>query len=192
MKESIILALRSRLGFVSGWGIDRVHTDQEKQQVDLYVSHDGRALICPETGEVGTVYDPRKERVWRHLDLLESKCFVHCKIPRVTSSVGIKTVVVPWAEASKSSTYAFERWGINTLEGTQTAAAKLIRCNFDLVNRIMHRSVARGMKRRTLEEVEELSVDEKAFQRGHTYATILRTGNRTGYWLGQRSCNCSL
>ena len=30
------------------------------------------------------------------------------------------------------------------------------------------------MQRRTLEDVEELSIDEKAFQRGHRYATTLR------------------
>ena len=87
---------------------------------------------------------------------------------------------VPWAATSKSYTYEFERWAIDALQATksQTAAAKLLRCSFDRVNRILHGSVARGMQRRTLEDVEELSIDEKAFQRGHRYATILSDSKR--------------
>ena len=49
---------------------------------------------------------------------------------------------------------------------SQTAAAKLRRCRFDRVYRILHGGAVHGMQRRTLEDVEELSIDEEAFQRG--------------------------
>ena len=44
-----------------------------------------------------------------------------------------------------------------------------------LVNRILHRATRRGMERRQrVEEVfENLSVDEKSFQKGHSYVTVL-------------------
>ncbi|MCY4672241.1 MAG: ISL3 family transposase [Bacteroidetes bacterium] len=149
--------------------------DEQNQRVDLYISHLGGVLVCPETGETRTLYDHRKARTWRHLDCHEFEYFVHCRIPRIKSSLGVRTNKTPWASASNRFTDAFERWTINLLKATknQTKTAKLLRSKFDTVNRIMHLSVTRGMKRRSLDEIAHVSVDEKAFQRGHSYATIV-------------------
>ncbi len=154
--------------------------DEQRQQIDIYISHSGGALVCPETGAPGALYDHRRVRVWRHLDLLEFKCFIHCRVPRVKSSAGVKTIKMPWAGASDRFTYAFERWTIDLLKATknQTKTAKLLRCGFDVTNRILHRSVFRGEKRRSLDGIAHLSVDEKAIQRGHTYATIVSDSER--------------
>ncbi len=79
--------------------------------------------------------------------------------------MGVRTIKTPWASASNRFTDAFERWTINLLKATknQTKTAKLLRSKFDTVNRIMHRSVARGVKRRSLDDIVHVSVDEKAF-----------------------------
>ncbi len=170
--------LTLRLG--SDWEIDEVLLDEPSKRVDIYISHWGGPLVCPETGEIGTLYDHRRVRVWRHLDCYEFKCFVHCRVPRVKSSVGVKTLRTPWATASSRFTDAFECWAIDLLKVTknQTGTAKLLRCKFDTVNRILHRSVARGLKRRSLDNIEHLSVDEKAIRRGHVYATIVSDTKR--------------
>ena len=70
MAESLISAFSDSLDLGSDWEISRVITDRETRRIDLYVSHVGGQLVCPETGELGTVYDHRKERVWRHLDIV--------------------------------------------------------------------------------------------------------------------------
>jgi len=50
-----------------------------------------------------------------------------------------------------------------------------MRCGFNIVNRIMHLSTERGMKRRNYSQVtfEHLSIDEKSFKKGHHYITVL-------------------
>ena len=133
--------------------------DEQKQRVDIYISHLGGALVCLETGETGTLYDHRKERTWRYLDCYEFKCFVHCRVPRIKSSVGVRTIKAPWASASNRYTDAFELWTINWLQATknQTKTAKLLCSKFDTVNRILHRSVARGMKRRSLDAIARVA-----------------------------------
>lgn len=178
--ESYLDLTRVTLGLGDDWEIDRVLLDEQKQRVDIYISHLGGSLVCPETGESGTLYDHRTERTWRHLDCYEFKCFVHCRVPRIKSSVGVRTIKTPWASASNRYTDAFERWTINLLQATknQTKTAKLLRSKFDTVNRILHRSVARGMKRRSLDAIAHVSIDEKAFQRGHSYATIVSDSAR--------------
>jgi transposase len=56
----------------------------------------------------------------------------------------------------------------------QTQTAKIMRCCFDVVNRIMHSATRRGLERRDESEVfEEVSIDEKSFQKGHSYASVL-------------------
>ena len=172
--------MRYTLGLDSEWQVDQITMDTENQQIDVFLSHSGKHLVCPETGEAGTLYDHRKERSWRHLDWFQCKCFIHCRVPRIQSSTGIKTIVIPWAEASSRVTYAFERWAIELLQATknQTKTAKLLRCGFNQLNRIMHRSVQRGLKRRTLDEIPHIGIDEKAIRRGHVYATIVTDSTR--------------
>jgi len=181
MQSSVIDSImKYSLHLDSDWQIDRVTVDLEKQRVDVYLSHSGENLVCPETGEPGTLYDHRRERSWRHLDWFQCKCYVHGRIPRIQSSAGIKTIAIPWADASSRVTDAFERWAIDWLLATknQTKTAQLLRCGFHQLHGIMRRSVARGMKRRTLEGVTHVSIDEKAMKRGHVYASIVCDSTR--------------
>ncbi len=68
---------------------------EKKGRVDLYVSHSGKDLVSPERGEPGTLYDHRKERQWRHLDLFTWKCFIHGRVPRVHPPKGPKMIRIP-------------------------------------------------------------------------------------------------
>ena len=126
------------------------------------------------------LYDHRTERTWRHVDCYEFKCFARCRAAGIQSSAGVKTIRTPWATAPCRFTSAFERWAIHLLKATknQTKTAQLLRCKFDTVNRIQHRSVSRGMERRSLEEIAHASVDEKALQHGHRYATMVSDSKR--------------
>ena len=56
----------------------------------------------------------------------------------------------------------------------QTKTAQLLQLGFHQVNRILHRSTERGLKRRqTLDTIYHISIDEKSFKRGHDYITVL-------------------
>ena len=54
----------------------------------------------------------------------------------------------------------------------------MLRCGFRLINRVMHRSVARGLGRRSIKVFKDVSMDEKAFKRGRKYATIVSDGRQ--------------
>jgi len=54
MQSSVIDSiLKYSLHLDSDWQIDRVTVDLEKQRVDVYLSHSGENLVCPETGNQG-------------------------------------------------------------------------------------------------------------------------------------------
>ncbi len=100
--------MRDSLGLDSEWQVDEVTFNPKERRIDVYLSHSGQNLICPETGEPGVFYDRRRERVWRHLDWFQSVCYIHCRLPRVKSSAGIKTMEIPWTDPSSHATHSFE------------------------------------------------------------------------------------
>ncbi|MBZ0099477.1 MAG: ISL3 family transposase, partial [Taibaiella sp.] len=124
------------------------------------------------------IYDHAPERKWRHLDTLQYKTYICCGLPRVKDREGkAKTIVPPWASKHERHTYLFEQLAIDVLLATknQTQTANLLRCGFNVVNRIMHLCTERGMSRRDYGEhqFDHLSIDEKSFKKGHQYVSVL-------------------
>ena len=164
------------LNFGDDWKVDDVKVNFNLEEVDIFVIYIGKKAECPDTMEMCGIYDHRTSRRWRHLHTMQFKTFVHCEVPRVKSTKGVKTIKVPWADNFERHTYLFERLTIDLLKATknQTQTAQLLRCGFNVVNRIIHGAVERGMKRRPKDVAfTNLSLDEKSFRKGHNYITVL-------------------
>ena len=73
----------SILDFGSDWKVDDVRVDFLKEEVDVHVSFIGKKAECPGTAEMCGIYDHRKTRRWRHLDTMQFKTYINCKVPRV-------------------------------------------------------------------------------------------------------------
>ena len=164
------------LNFGDDWKVDDVKVDFKSDEVDIYLSYIADRADCPESLESCSIYGHRNSRRWRHLDTLQFKTYINCKVPRVKSALGVKTISVPWADNYERHTYLFERLTIDLLKATknQTQTAKLLRCGFNVVNRVIHSSVKRGMERRPRDVTfKHLSLDEKSFRKGHQYISVL-------------------
>ncbi len=160
------------------WLVDDVKVNFKLEEVDVYIKYVGSKAECPETKSMCSIHDRRKSRRWRHLDSLQYKTFINCCIPRVKTPTGVKSIDVPWADGFERHTYLFESLVIDVLKATknQTATSNLLKCGFNVVNRIIHLSVNRGMKRRPKSVAySNLSIDEKSFRKGHNYITVLST-----------------
>jgi len=159
------------LNFGEDWIVKEVTTNLELNEVEIMVDY------FPMTEQV-KIYDYAPLRRWRHLDTMQFKTFINCRLPRIQLADGkVKTISPPWADKHERHSYLFESAVISLLlvSKNQTQTANLMRCKFDVVNRILHNATTRGLARRKDEEevFEELSIDEKSFQKGHTYATVL-------------------
>jgi len=169
------------LGLDEYWRVDEVSADHKKKEIEVILTYTGSKAECPVTFDLCPIYDHVKVRRWRHLDVLEYKTFLVTSLPRIKNSKGsVVTVVPPWAAKSSRYTFSFETRAIDVLKATQnqTSAASLMNCSFDTINSIMHRSVQRGLGRRPIDIViKNLSVDEKSFQKGHSYITVVSCPN---------------
>lgn len=161
-----------------GWFVESVETDFKQEEIYIQIECVLDELEDTETGELCRVYDHAPVREWRHLDTMQYRTFLRCKLPRILTSSGkVKTVQPNWASDYGRNTHLFETAVIDLLKASknQTKTAQLMRCGFNVVNSIMHRSVKRGMDRRSYDQIvfDHLSIDEKSFKKGHNYVTVL-------------------
>ena len=165
----------SLLGLTSSWSVTSVELNEESRLVEIHVEHVG-VLNCPVCGEVCSLYDHCSERRWRDLDTMGFSTFVVARIPRSNcKDHGIKQLGVPWASPNSHMTHRLEDWTIQVLQLTksQVRTARLLRLSAHQVHDVMHRAVSRGLARRQLADILHVSVDEKGFQRGSKFATVV-------------------
>jgi transposase len=166
------------LNLEDGWSVSSIKSDLKASEVYIKIECQLREFTDPETGDICKLYDHAPERTWRHLDTMQYKTYITCRLPRMRTRSGkVKTVNPCWASGYERHTYLFEHAVIDLLKASknQTKTAELMRCSFDVVNRIIHLSTERGMSRRALSSVsfDHLSIDEKSFKKGHKYITVL-------------------
>jgi transposase len=144
----------------------------DRYSADLSNGPDRRGLRA---GKRIIVYDHQPERQWRHLDTCQYQTTLHAEPPRSERrDHGVKVVKLAWAEPSSRFTALFEALAIEWLkEASQKAVAGLLKLSWDEIHGIMERAVERGLGRRQAEPVSEISVDEKAFRKGHSYLTLV-------------------
>lgn len=164
------------LGLGAPWHVSDVELQLKEGEVHVHLAHAGEAeWKCPECGQACPLHDHQPERVWRHLDTCQYRTLLHAEVPRTRCAEhGVRLVRVPWAEPQSRFTALFERLAIDWLgAASQSAVAERLGLSWDEIHGIMERAVARGLKRRKAEKMPYLGVDEKAFRKGHRYATIV-------------------
>ena len=164
------------LNFGSEWKVERIDFNEDNE-VDIYLKWNLEVYKKANEATYEFVNHYRNYRRWRHLDILQFKTFINAQISRIKSKDGtIESIKTPWAFEGNRHTFLFEILVIDWLLATknQSKTAKMLRCGFNLVNRIIHTSSQRGLERRNKNTIyKQLSLDEKAFQKGHQYVSVL-------------------
>jgi transposase len=180
---------RHLLGIVAPWTVERVEMDPKGRRVDVWAAHPaGERWPCPECGQPLALFDHAEERVWRHLDSCAFHTFLHARVPRVECPQhGKLQVRVPWAEPNSRFTALFERWSIQVMQQTDTAAAaELLGISWDEAWGIQERAVARGLATKPPLALRTMGVDEKAVGHGQDYATLVYNLEKsTVEWVGE-------
>lgn len=178
MEKRLIDFINLILDFGDDWVVTELDTDHKEKEVFIYLEYKSDIYEDPETLEPARLYDHCEMREWRHLDILDYKSYIRCRVPRVKCNDGkVRQISLGWSNQHDRHTFHFEIRVINLLKITknQTKTAEFLNCSFRLVNRIMHRCTQRGMERRSLSHVpfEHISIDEKAYKKGHKYVTVI-------------------
>jgi transposase len=167
---------RLLLGLDEAWIVSQVDLAMAEKKVEILLTHRGGRLACPDCGAACSQADLAPERQWRHLDTMQFQTIVRARTPRANCpQCGVKTIAVPWADKHARFTLLFEAFAIEVLTACSNVkrAAELLGLDWQTAHGIMQRAVERGMKRRSVEEVRHVGLDEKSFGRGQSYVSVM-------------------
>jgi transposase len=162
------------LGIQSPWRVKRVKLEIAQKRVDIEVEHEpGRPVRCPQCQRECRRHDHAPERTWRHLDVMQFTTQIRASVPRCACEEHNVVTLVP--EPGSRFTLIFEVFAVQVLlaSASLTQASELLRLDWDSVQRIMDRAVARGLARGSTDEVTRVGLDEKSFGRGHSYVSLM-------------------
>ena len=176
--ESAVAAHYAQLlGLRSPWRVVRADLQMAQRRVEIEVEHDpARAVCCPRCERACPRHDHAPERTWRHLDVMQFTTLIRARTPRcVCPTHGVETVRVPWAEPGARFTLMFEAFAVTVIEASRsfTQAAEVLGLDWDSIQRIVDRAVARGLMRRSTQQVIAVGLDEKSFGKGQDYISVM-------------------
>ena len=131
--------------------------------------------------QVRKVYDQRKPRLWRHLDLAGMSLELRYAPRRLRCpSCGVTTEMVPWADPMSWFTHAFEQTvGYLAQESSKTVVSTMMRVAWATVGAIIGRVVERMLPHDRLAGLTHIGVDELSYRKHHKYVTIV-VDHKTG------------
>lgn len=163
------------LGLLSPWEVKSVSLEETPNGKELHIHIDFSrgSRFLNDKGDQVPAYDT-EEKVWRHLNFFEHKCYLHCRVPRILMSNGkVRMVEVPWARPGSGFTLLFEAYAMKLIESEMpvSSVAKHTRVTAPRIWRVFHHWVSKAKKSRDLSGVRKIGIDETSSRKGHNYIT---------------------
>jgi transposase len=165
------------LGLQSPWEVKEikfVHAESKRKELHLQIGFAVGARFADEAGNLCCVYDT-VERTWQHLNFFEHTCYLHCAVPRITTSSGkVVNVAVPWARANSGFTLLFEALALAMIEREMPVnrVAELIQVNPQRIWTIFNHWVGKALRADDPSTISQLGIDETSTRKGHNYVTV--------------------
>jgi transposase len=165
------------LGLQSPWKVENISFSNDRsEQNELHISigFESGTRFNDETDTSCPVYDT-VERQWQHLNFFEHICYLHCAVPRITTSEGkVRTVEVPWARPGSGFTLLFEALALAMIEREMPVnrVAELLKVNPQRIWTLFNHWVGKAKAADDPSTVTQLGIDETSSKKGHNYVTV--------------------
>jgi len=168
--------LKEMMGVTNDFAITQIEKEEEpKKVIKIFLKY------LPNRYKKDSIeyrlYDTTPEREWQHLSWFDYSCYLVCKLPRYIDSDGKPKVIdINFAPKNKGYTYLFSQKIIEVLQKVrvQKTVADLLQTTAHIVRSVMEQAVENALEERgEVSDFENISLDEKAYAKGHEYATIL-------------------
>ena len=100
------------LGLTAPYSVSKIEQQiTAERSVHIYVEVSSSYQPVDSNGTKGIKHDI-ESRTWRHLDLFQYPCYIHCDVPKFKYTQSkksyVKTLVVPWSRPKSGFTLLFE------------------------------------------------------------------------------------
>lgn len=167
--------LGEMLGITKDFAIVKIDKNELDKIINIHIEYLPKTYS--KNGKEYAIYDRTPIRKWQHLNWFEYRCYLIGSLPRYLSECGKPKVIdINFAPPQKGYTHLFAREIIHALKKVrvQSTVANLFQTTDYIVRSIMESAVENGLEKRGfVKDFKNISLDEKAYIKGHHYATIL-------------------
>jgi len=162
------------LGLQAPWYVSKTEFRSEGASKSMHVTLDYRSGFFVSSTGHSTVHD-LVDRTWRHLNIFEHECYLHCKVPPVYDQDDkVKQVDVPWARAGIGSILLFGAFSMFLIEQGMPVN-KVGKTLLDYPKRawtIFNYWISVACCQADHKGVKILGVDETSAKKGHDYLAL--------------------
>lgn len=163
---------RVALGLEEPWYIESLSFDAEKKRLDIH--------LCFRRGsrfEIEGVACPVHDTVakeWRHLNFFQHECYLHARVPRVTTPDGrVLMVLPPWSGKLAGFTLLFEALLFELCKHMPVhQVARMTEVSDYRLWTMLDLYVEAARYNQDWSKVSAIGMDETAVARGHEYITL--------------------
>ncbi len=165
------------LGLQSPWEVKEVtfsNSESTGSELHLRIGFKPGSRFPDEANQLCPVHDT-VERQWQHLSFFEHTCYLHCAVPRITTSEGkVRTVEVPWARPGSGFTLLFEALALAMIEREMPVnrVAEMLQVNPQRIWTIFNHWISQAKTADDVSSLRKLGVDETSTKKGHRYMTL--------------------
>jgi transposase len=166
------------LGLEAPWFVESVNfvdvEDASSKELHIRLSFRKGHQFDFDDGHSGKGYDT-EEKVWRHLDFFQHKCYLYARVPRVELCDGkVRRVAVPWSRAGSGFTLLFEAYTMLLIEGEMPVSkvANSVQVTAPRIWRVFDYRVELAKSKDDLSDVCELGIDETSTKKDHHYVSV--------------------
>ena len=166
------------LGLGLNWEVTDSRFEREHSTVVLEIRETERLWAgqrCPKDGGLVSCYDHTEELVWRHLNVFEHRCEIHCRLPRgkCQQCGHIYRVRPPWEGLSSHFSKEFEAYALLLMREMPVAKVAEVTDESDTrLWRMLFKHVDGAYALADFSKVCCVGVDELSIHKGHEYLSI--------------------
>jgi transposase len=166
------------LGLGLKWEVVESRFEREGSTVVLIIRETERLWKterCPKDGGYVFCYDHTEEVVWRHLNVFQHRCEIHCRLPRgkCRQCGKVYRVRPPWEGLSTHFTKEFEAYALLLMREMPVArVAEVVEETDTRLWRMLFRHVDAAYKEADFSSVCCVGVDELNIRKGQEYISV--------------------
>jgi transposase len=157
-------------------GYEYTRTDYQDGHTIFTIHQNPKTCRCSACGSPQVESRGQVQRRFRTVPIGSRTTFVVLPIPRVECKACgvVRQVTVPFAEARRSYTKAFERYVLElSRRMTIRDVARHLDVGWDMIKEIQKRYLARRFAKPKLKHLRQIAIDEISVAKGHRYLTVV-------------------
>jgi transposase len=167
--------------------------DEKRGSIILNVKRRANArAVCSSCGKTAPGYDTEKGcRLFEFIPFWGFQVYLEYAKSRVEChKCGVRVEKVPWADGNRHLTFQYIKYLADWAKVLSwKGVADRFRTSWETVRKSVESVVEYGLKRRMVDDVEAIGVDEVQYRKGHKYLTLvyqIDSGRRRLLWIGDK------